>query len=153
VQFTGQGSPVNYSGPELKNLFGVPVLHNMVRLVVDPHYRHSRLDAARTQDPEALQTSGMVPSDLVRAVDPYPGRQGRKQKDELAFQRRFQRGRQKIERRDERSVSAHRKEQERRKRSIEEMRERIAREGARVPVELSRLEEFRRATAVPPVPL
>lgn len=129
------------------------MLHNMVRLVTDPHYRHRRMAAARTQDPEALQSSGMVPAELVKRTVQPPGRLSNEGRNELELNRRFQRGRDKIERRDARSISQHRKEQERRNKSIEALREKMEKEGAVPASEYSRFEKLKRAAAVPQIPV
>jgi hypothetical protein len=126
----------------------------MVRLVVDPHYRHSRMSAARTQDPEALQVSGMIPPSMMReTIEPFPGRAAKKDIDELAFNRRFQRGRDKIYRRDARSVSTERKQQEKRRRSIEELKRREEEDGSRPRSQLSGLASLKRAATVPSIPV
>ncbi|GAA5888183.1 hypothetical protein JCM6882_000312 [Rhodosporidiobolus microsporus] len=125
--FTGPGSPVNYSGHEIIEACGIPRMHNMVRMVVDPRYRKRRLSASRTQDPEQLAETGMAPASLVQQQTRRvpPGRMAPDEVDEMvAVSRRWRRGKQKVVR--EAEASRRRQERETRewRRSIEELRER-----------------------------
>lgn len=121
-------SPVNYSGREILDASGLPRMHNMVRMAVDPRYRRRRLSASRTQDPEQLAETGMAPASLIRQrshKNVPPGRMAPEEIDEMvAVSRRWRRGKAKVTRQEERSRQRQRHEKEEWRRSIEELRER-----------------------------
>ncbi|GAA5833262.1 hypothetical protein JCM11251_005188 [Rhodosporidiobolus azoricus] len=126
--FTGPGSPVNYSGREIVEASGLPRMHNMVRMAVDPRYRRRRLSASRTQDPEQLAETGMVPASLQRQrsrKNVPPGRMAPDEIDEMAaVSRRWRRGRAKVSRQEEQSRQREAHEKAEWRRSVEELKQR-----------------------------
>ncbi|GAA6026956.1 hypothetical protein JCM8097_005993 [Rhodosporidiobolus ruineniae] len=124
--FTGPGSPVNYSSRELAEAVGIPKMHNMVRFVTNPHYRRRRLSATRTHNAEDLAESGLAPPALERRMSAQPtapGRMSRNKVEEMAFQNRWKRGREKVWRQEEQSRHREQREREEWRRSIEELRQ------------------------------
>ncbi|GAA5978840.1 hypothetical protein JCM11641_003581 [Rhodosporidiobolus odoratus] len=124
--FTGPGSPVNYSMYELSDACGLPRMHNMVRMVVQPSYRRRRLSTARTQNPDDLAETGMAPTSLARerSETPHPGRLSQQSVNEMRLHARLRKGREKISKEEDSSRRRTHQQRNEWRKSIEELRER-----------------------------
>ncbi|GJN88474.1 hypothetical protein Rhopal_001440-T1 [Rhodotorula paludigena] len=124
--FTGPGSPINYSGTELADAIGLHSVHNMVWIALSPQKRRERRLARNPHAGEDDLAENGLANTLARqqSAKAHPGRVTEEQRSELALNRRWRRGKAKVDRQTERSRQRERTTMQEYRRSIEELRER-----------------------------
>ncbi|BGP38045.1 hypothetical protein JCM10449v2_001972 [Rhodotorula kratochvilovae] len=123
--FTGPGSPINFSGTELADAVGLNSVHNMVWIALSPQKRRERRLADHPRSEDDLAEAGLAATlARQRTVRSHPGRSTEEDKDELALNRRWRRGKEKVIRQEQRSRQRERETRSEYRRSIDEARER-----------------------------